>query len=968
MMTNPCIPAKRLVASAALAWALAPLAHAQQADAAAQPAKEDDTIELSPFEVSSDKDKGYLATNSTGGTKMNTPIKELPFTVDSITKDFLRDTGASDIASALSYTAGVDVIAGAGAGRTDTTISVRGLPSNFFLRDGVAFYRAPNWAMIERLEVVRGASAIVYGQTQPGGVVNMVTKKANVERDSGSVEQTIGQYSNFETRADYNIAAIPGKLGIRLAGSYADQESRRDGYSREAFTLSPSVVYKPLKGTTITLQYAKDYNDTHGIFFGLPPSNNESKPGFNYLNQNYQKYWDSKSPADRAKLKLPTPDSLKTASVGGPASFFLKDPYRYNVAGDAGRWFSVREDYVANLQQKIVEYGTGLVESSHIMVNVAYIDDDAKSRIPLIAMGAPQGARGFSAPWADIDLRDPANQIGAGNQWSIGGDYNDAVTNPMELINRNYYQNYNEAVPGAGNFAGSGFFNPADATVAANKNVVPLAGQNTYFWYPMTYFLRNSNQINTVDWVNVLKFSDSTTLRLLTGVEHGRQKYWDPGRKGNLPAGNFNKENDAWSSTAWGPAPSWMHQSTPMWGYGFAAADNKANTGQNPGTVWGAGENRKYRGWSVWNGDTGQRRGSHITGDMIDDIVLKNYYGLTQDIKYTALYSTGQLDLFNKKVQLLGALRYTNISKKDYRSQGVVPEFPLKYDPVVPQGGIVYNITPDVNVYVSYAQNYWYEWSRNANEINEVPPTNEGESYEVGTKFSLLDGKLTGSASIFQSAYQNLSWKDYTFNLTSVRPDRYPQTTIDANGDGTPDLDANGRPVLVDQFGLTRFDGEAETRGVEMALQARPFDGLDSVLSYSYLDTEITQGQEWAKGLAFSGVPEHMVSLWNKYGFYSIEGPFKGLEIGFGIVYKAKAFVGSGFNQKELGSGDVYWETPNFFRMDAMVAYPFKAYGKSCRVQVNCRNVADRLNWTADANLVPDGQGREFYGSFSVYF
>ena len=108
--------------------------------------------------------------------------------------------------------------------------------------------------------------------------------------------------------------------------------------------------------------------------------------------------------------------------------------------------------------------------------------------------------------------------------------------------------------------------------------------------------------------------------------------------------------------------------------------------------------------------------------------------------------------------------------------------------------------------------------------------------------------------------------------------------------------------------------------------------------------------------------------MWNKYALRNIEGPFRNLEVGLGLVYKSSAFVGSGFNQKELGAGDVYWKTPNFVRFDAMLGYPFKFLGKDCRVQVNCRNLMERLNWTADANLVPDGQGREFYGSFSVNF
>lgn len=925
--------------------------------------EEEGLIVLSPFEVNTERDSGYVAENSLGGTRLNTPIKDLPFTVNAITEEFIRDIGARSIDQALQFASGVSVISGAGAGRTDTTVSVRGLPSNFFLRDGTAIYRAPNWAMVDRIEVVRGASAIVYGQTQPGGVVNLITKRPDLTRRFGRIEQTIGQYENYETRFDYNLPLIDNVLGFRLSTSFADQGGRREGYDRMAYTFFPSLTYKPFEGTTITLQFTKDRVKTDGILFGLPPANAESTPGFNYLNQNYQAYYDSFTPAERIIRGLPNPNDLRTARVGGPAQIFRDNPYDLNPSGSEGRWHSERKDHVINIQQRLIEYGTGVIESSYLQFNFARIEDRVRSSLPLMGLGKPQGD-GVNS-WADARWEPngiPGEQWGGeGNQWAFGSDYNGATTSASEVNQLGYYHLFNENPPGPRNMAGSGFFNPADASNPANANVIPLAGPNTYFWYPMTYFLENTNEITTLDNVTTFDF-DGAKLRLLVGAEFGRQEYFDPGIKGYLPDGSYNRTTDSWSSTAWGPAPSSLHWNLPNWGYGFTG------DAQNPGSIWGSGADRKYRGWSIWNADTGERRGSWITGDDIDSIILENYYGITQRIKYLAFYSTAQLDLFDRQLQLLGALRYTRIHKEDYRVQGRVPEFPQEYSPLVPQVGMVWNITPDINLYASFAQNYWYEWSRGQNQLNESPPQNEGTSYEFGTKFALFDGRLSGNLAVFESTYQNLTWKDYTFNLTAVNPSRYPGISRDTDGDNQPDRDANGVVILYPEYGLDRFDGEARARGVELNLQTRPIENWDVVLSYSFLDTELLAGPPWAEGQELSGVPDHMVSLWNKYVFATDDDILNGFEVGFGLVYNSPVFVGNGFSQTSLGASDVYWQTPVFLRFDAMIARGFKLFDLDWRAQVNVRNIANRTNWTPDANLVPDGQGREFYGTLTVEF
>lgn len=901
----------------------------------------DDTIVLSPFTVSTSKDTGYRATNTLGGTKMNTPIKDLPFTLDVITNDFIRDIGALSVMDGLSYTAGVLPLDA--PGHNSPNMSVRGFPSNFFLRDGVPVYRAPNWTMVDRIEVIRGASAIVYGQTQAGGVINITTKHADVNRRFGSVSQLVGQWSNFGTRIDINQPLIDKKLAIRFAGSMTDSEGRRDNYSTKGSLVFPSLTWKPTESTVVSLQFTRDLNRVRGLNPGQPVSWANSKAGFHYLDQNYTAYYNSLTTAQRTIFGYPAPSALLTAQVGGPAPVFMDDPWRYNIAGDNSFWNSDVRTSIASLSQQLVRDGAGMVARSDLKVTLSRTDDRVRARLPLIPQNGTQGQRGVVTNWATSDGT-------TGATWALGGQ-------------PGYYFDYNEAVIGAKNFAGSNFYLPVDLTLAANARVAPLVGPNTYVWYPMNFRLANVNDVVSADTVTDLVFGRRTRARVLFGFEHARQRYWDASRKGQLPlaagtsiadlANNFMRNNSAWSSTAWGPAPGNGTTPLPNWGYGFTGFDQ-----QNPGTIFGAGADRAYRGWNIYNLNTGERRAAHISGEHIDEIIDQYYYGQTQDIFSDALYLSGQLDLFSRRVSLLGAVRYTKIKKKDYRVYGKVPEFPQRYDPLVPQVGVVYNVNRQLNVYASYAKNYWYEWSRQTNAVGEAPPPNTAESIEVGSKFDLFDGRLSGSASVYRAQMHNLTWTDNTFSLTAFNPTLYPQLlkTVD------------GTPQFVDRYGLARFDGEVENEGLELNLQARPTDSWDIVASYSHVRSKITRGAPWTIGLTPSGVPKNMASLWNKYTLRNVEGAWRNFEIGLGVTYRDPVFVGSGYNQTSISQAEYVWKAPTFVRFDGTIAYPFKAFGYSWRVQANVKNIAERKNWTADGNLMPDGQGREFTATVHVNF
>lgn len=800
-----------------------------------------------------------------------------------------------------------------------------------------------------------------YGQTAPGGIINVVTRQPDVSHAFGSAEFIAGQWDNYTAKFDYNVPVVDKRLAVRLSGSHTDSGGRRDGYHQTSSVIYPALTWRPTERTAITVSFTRDQGKFRGILAtGLPPDYAHSTASFNYLNQNYETYYDSLTPEQRVAQNLQAPAKLVTAQAGGPSPIFRDHPYEINPAGDAGTWNPDRKDYIFNLKQVLVDDGAGVVRRSDLQVNASRINDKVEARIPLIDGQAPQGSRGVGIdPSYNADMRDPNYYNWTGALWAQGFDYNYANPTPNAASQAGYYYDASETTPGAKNFAGSGYYYTPDLT--QSSPLLPLSGPHVYEYTIMPYRLELNNDVVSVDDVTQFDFGH-TQLRLLVGAEYGRQDYYDYNRKGQLPLATGNSTADqaqnairnasGWSATAWGLASGNGVLAGPEWGYSFTDF-----TGSNGATLYGAGADRAYRGWYLWDADTGRRVEPHLNADTVAAFLDQYYYGLVQEVRYGAVYSTAQLDLFDKKVSLLGALRYSAIDKYNYSVEGLVPQFPQKFRPVAPQGGIVYNLTPDLNLYASYSNSYYYQWSRGTNQVNDAPPMVSGDNYEIGSKFAFLGGRVSGAVALYESTFNNLTVKDYTFDLTTYDPVRYPQLPT-----------AGG--AFVDQYGLDRFNGATRSRGVELNFQLKPTDNTDILVSYSHMKSEITRAAPWMVGLQVPGLPADMASVWGKYSFKAAGGRLAGLSLGLGATYNSPTWVGYGYNVNgDIDtSNNLYWQTPTFLRFDGVVSYTFKLGARPCYAAVNVKNLFDRVNWTTDGSFKPDGQGREFSFSFGVYF
>ena len=250
---------------------------------------DDQAIELSPFTVSTSKDSGYRATNSISGSRLDTPIADIPMPIEVVTRQFIDDTGATDLRSTLAYSAGillqtqndlgntgsnayqgpggVNNAQGLTANQNDVQFKIRGFVTNNTLRDGFIRQNSTDAVNIERVEVVRGPAALLYGTGNFGGVVNYLVKQPQ-DKASQAWDVTIGSFGLKRTTLD-STGAISSSAHLDYRFDAALQTTRdfTQYYKENHFFLAPQLQWKPTKTTVVTLdtEYGRQYQ--HGLGF-----------------------------------------------------------------------------------------------------------------------------------------------------------------------------------------------------------------------------------------------------------------------------------------------------------------------------------------------------------------------------------------------------------------------------------------------------------------------------------------------------------------------------------------------------------------------------------------------------------------------------------------------------------------------------------------------------------------------------
>ena len=222
---------------------------------------------IDPLSIERPADRGYKADRIVTATRTDTPLVNVPQSVTVVTSEAIRDLAATSIGDAIRYVPGVTTAQGEG---NRETIVFRGNAStaDFFvdgLRDDIQTYR--DVYNIERLEVLRGPNAMIFGRGGVGGVINRVTKQADWEqRIAGRLE--IGSYDVY--RGSIDLGAPLGELAaVRLNAVYEDSNSFRRYWFNERWGVNPTAALRLGDQTLLQLSY-EHFEDERTSDRGVP--------------------------------------------------------------------------------------------------------------------------------------------------------------------------------------------------------------------------------------------------------------------------------------------------------------------------------------------------------------------------------------------------------------------------------------------------------------------------------------------------------------------------------------------------------------------------------------------------------------------------------------------------------------------------------------------------------------------------
>ncbi|EMD9442636.1 TonB-dependent siderophore receptor [Burkholderia cepacia] len=266
--------AMAIAAGGALYVAAAGGAHAQASGAAAPPA-----AVLPKIDVTGKGDRsssGLVGLRTTAGTKTDTPVAEVPQTINIVTAQQIEMTGATDLNQALRYVPGFATF-GADS-RTDSYAALRGFTPTLYV-DGVA---APHTAVIadwrvdpytiDSIAVLRGPTSVLYGAGEPGAIVDAHTKLADGERVREAGVQ-IGNDARKQFMVDVGDTLDPdGRYAYRFVGVARDGNAETGPNGDRRVALAPSFRWRPNADTSLTLSatFLQDSGDISSNF--LPAS------------------------------------------------------------------------------------------------------------------------------------------------------------------------------------------------------------------------------------------------------------------------------------------------------------------------------------------------------------------------------------------------------------------------------------------------------------------------------------------------------------------------------------------------------------------------------------------------------------------------------------------------------------------------------------------------------------------------
>ncbi|MEH2201680.1 MAG: TonB-dependent siderophore receptor [Nostoc sp.] len=228
-------------------------------------APDDQPIEL----VVTGEQDGYSVPDATTATKTDTPLRDIPQSIQVVPQEVLRDQQVTRLNDALRNVPGVTTTLGTPGNSEASSFTIRGFDSGNPLRNGLADPlggRSLELSNIERVEVLKGPASALFGNGSPGGTINLITKQP-LSTPYYAVEATVGSYSSYRGAIDLSGPLNDDKTGLyRLNVSYKDAGSFIDFAHDKNLLIAPVLSFAIGERTKVALEGEYISADTNRLW------------------------------------------------------------------------------------------------------------------------------------------------------------------------------------------------------------------------------------------------------------------------------------------------------------------------------------------------------------------------------------------------------------------------------------------------------------------------------------------------------------------------------------------------------------------------------------------------------------------------------------------------------------------------------------------------------------------------------
>lgn len=926
------------------------------APAATRPAMQGDegVQTLTPFEVTSEKDNGYLRTNSVTATRINMPIQNIPISVSVMSKEFLDDANIRSITDILRYSSSGSgdnrfaMVRPANSATPQGSFTLRGFPINSLLRNGVSRYVGYNVNNVDRIEIVKGPASVFFGAGYPGGVINYITKQPVFAKIPTTISYTFGDNNTNRVLLDNNTQ-LSKKAAMRVVGSWENSSGARNFEYNKTSSLTANLSLIPFDSNILKLSFeAESYESKYNVNAG----------DWIYPDGWFQAYQNPSAAliatsgvADAtaykarifANLGQYIADVRNAAGDQGLPTYTKVTDGAYYTAKDGSRVHDKGFNYTnrGSFSKQKVDTTSFTVESSpttwmdgrYVLTNENGVFDNIEGSISPNADGRTFNAQSGinSAGYYrkiqnhQFDLIFKATKWGVKNTLLVGGVFIEQM------------QQYQAAAPSSPNYSQiPGFSNPA-----GNPGVVVNGAIVTGGTFSPFYSNTNDVPVNQVirDRFGVIK----TVQQVFT--------QWDPGAEIN-PDGSRLVQTNRTSLDGY----KTQDQSGYI-NYNASLLDDRLN-------ILGGVRREMHR-------DSGQ----YLTANF--PWYAPPPYAYTDQVTYPpTAYNYGPA--------------YSGGYDQFFRQAGT------SY-----MGGLSYQVVKDVNVFTSYSKTFRlntgnaggvgtvdvpYIWDAArtylatqgkssfdyngktiasaadlgaalaANGALTKVPNETGTNLELGVKTSLWDNKFVGTFSIFRSERTNQRYDDtgranaerlnFTNNLDifgpagTIGPDgavransrvlRWRTTALKNRIEGF-DFDTVFTPVR--NFQIVVNGAWLKTAKTLEGPATTPKPGT---AAYNAASAAAKVASDIFYGARIENVPEYRLNVTTKYTFTS--SFLAGLSVGGSARYSSETVVSRDVNWNPLRGG---FQAGNFLVFDGNASYPWEVLGYKISTNLGVYNLLD---------------------------